>query len=256
MSMWTPWRSGIYMDNPQPWLDDDLAQIEDALAESLRWRHLQVIYTRLTPTGTAEDKAMVTFDLAKIAAAGVVDTWSAGDYTLAEGRLSTFFTSLAGYTLTQYTVSQYRWYARGYRPATDPKPFVTVGGPEHVTNVTLAGTASTGFVPQQVALSVTEKTAWPMHWGRFYLPGISSANVDNRGRWTLAMVQSLANAVSTLFTGLNTDNLPVVVPVTQVDTHPYRALLSVRGIQVDDIPDVIRRRRARQAAFRETRGTP
>jgi hypothetical protein len=54
---------------------------------------------------------------------------------------------------------------------------------------------------------------------------------------------AIGNATDTLYDGLHTDHFNCCVPCTQLDKQPVRALLGVTQLAVDDIPDVIRRRR-------------
>jgi hypothetical protein len=56
--------------------------------------------------------------------------------------------------------------------------------------------------------------------------------------------------VSTLYSGLAGSDFQIAVPVTSIDKVDARVLLNVTSVQIDDIPDVIRRRRPKFAALR------
>jgi hypothetical protein len=103
----------------------------------------------------------------------------------------------------------------------------------------------------QVAMSVTEKTAFPGHWGRFYLPLSGGSDFTSTRRFDTATVDSVANAVGACYATLQTAEFFPVIPVTQVDKTPARGLLQVTDVQVDDVPDVVRRRRLSQTTYRK-----
>jgi hypothetical protein len=63
-------------------------------------------------------------------------------------------------------------------------------------------------------------------------------------------VDNVLAAADTLYEAWAAAELFAVVPVSQVNKAPYRALLGVRQLQVDDIPDIQRRRRPRQVKTR------
>jgi hypothetical protein len=105
-------------------------------------------------------------------------------------------------------------------------------------------------MPPQVAFALTEKTAWPKHWGRTYLPTPQGLHVFG-DRWTSACVDTIVGAANTLYQGLAAAEFFPVVPVTQVASDPARALVGITQVQGDDIPDVIRRRRPRNTTYRK-----
>jgi hypothetical protein len=57
--------------------------------------------------------------------------------------------------------------------------------------------------------------------------------------------------VSTRYGALMAAEFFPVVPVTQVDKLASRGLLTVQEIQVDNVPDVIRRRRIAATGYRK-----
>jgi hypothetical protein len=108
-------------------------------------------------------------------------------------------------------------------------------------------------MPFQVALSVTERTSIPKHWGRFYLPGFQAQAMETAtgtGRWGSTTQATVANATATLYEDLASSGLVPVVVQVQRDKVYAPALNTVTEIVVDDIPDVIRRRRPKQVISR------
>lgn len=236
---------------PPLWvLGESLLDQADDADDALEWRHLQVVQTRGTPTGTVEDKAIMTFDLLNLTASAPGSNWSSGDYTTAESRFSTFLTACLGSISQDATFSQYRWYRRKFAvPMTEDHRFEDAGPPDRITNISLVGTGSTGKMPYQVAMSITEKTPWPRHWGRFYIPSLALSLAAD-GRFGSSFMTTASTAAGVLLNALHDDLTPLVVPSTQQDKVLAGYLLGVTSIQVDDIPDVVRRRRAKQPAVR------
>lgn len=209
----------------------------------MEWRRLQCTFTRSTPTGTNEDVAVCTFDLVNFTD-GVVDpTWTTGDYEAAEALFDTWWMAVRARTVTGTSFQSYRWYRRSF-PLSQQ-----FGPPLRVTSDPVPGMVSAAETqPFQVACSVTEITPIPRSWGRFYLPGIGGDNLDNYGRWSSTCMDAIADATEALYEGLYTAQLVPCVPMAAAET-----LLNVQKIQVDDIPDVIRRRRASTTLLRDTR---
>lgn len=224
-------------------------------AAALEWRRLQSVWSRTTPTGTSEDKAICTFDLINITSGTVDTSWTTTDYTTAEGIFDTMFTTIKAYQSTTHTLTQYRWYRQRFAAIGGTNPFLDSGPPQRVTSKSLAGTGS-DHLPYQVACAITEKTPFPRHWGRFYLPGVNGTLLTTNGRWLMVGgVNDILAAVDTAYEALSTAQLYPVVPVTQVNKAPARGLLGVTSLQVDDVPDVQRRRRPKQVLTR-TLSTP
>lgn len=157
----------------------------------------------------------------------------AADHALVEARLDAFWTALVTYRTTFVNEGFHRWYG----------PFDAPGPHGEAIRVaaaaTLDGTATQGL-PQQVACSVTLETDVRRRWGRFYIPCLGTnalASPSDQGRWSDAFTTAVANAADTCFTQTLTDWRVVVFGA------PTPTSLEVRQIRVDDIPDIIRRRR-------------
>jgi len=237
-------------------LIDHLTHTSEDLDEELEWRHVQCVFTKPVPSGLVEDKSIVTFDILNWTDGGVDTTWNTADYTTCEGRLDTFWSSIASNCQQAgSSLVQYRWYVRRF--ATEmgaTHRFAETGPPVRITTKSTSGLAGGSMLPPQVAISVTERTPWPKHWGRIYIPGISSACLSSTepGRIDSTKRAAVGTAADALWSGLYGDEFPVVVPVTQVDKQFTKILLNVTDIAVDDVFDVQRSRRAKQVNARST----
>jgi hypothetical protein len=119
----------------------------------------------------------------------------------------------------------------------------TPGEADYIKTYDLAGGNPAPMCPPQVACSVTERPTegGRKHWGRFYLPGISVGALKSDGSLDGTYQAALASALNTMYDAWKTvDYYPIVWSRA---TIPGPARIAVQKIQVDDILDVIRRRR-------------
>jgi len=218
----------------------------------LEWRRLVVEFTRSTPSGTVEDKAHITFDLMNVTGGSLDTSWTGADFVACEGFLDQWWTTVKPFVSSTHSITAYRWYRMKFADTMTVKNrFALTGPPVRVQTKSMPGTDSATVLPYQIALSVTEKTCVPKHWGRFYLPGLTpGAMTTTNGRWASAVVTAIANATAELYEDWFQADFQPVVPVTQWDKVLQGGLLTVEKLQVDDIPDVIRRRRPRQPTIR------
>jgi len=229
-------------------------QYDNADEFDLLWMHWQFYFTRATPTGTVEDAAIIGWDIVNLTS-GVVDyTWDSADFTAVNNKLFAFWTSMKPYTSAEYRLASIKAYERRFaQPITATEKFQDSGAAKFVNNFASEPGSNAGeALPYQVALSVTEKTPLRRHWGRFYWPGASESMSGPAGRWTSSTVTGVRAAAETLYSDLYDLQFPVVVASTQSDKVFNGRLVGVTEVQVDDIPDVIRRRRAKQPAIRSS----
>jgi len=212
------------------------------------WRQVQCIYGDPSDPDNA-NKAIFTIDIANITGGKVDSSWTDADYATVEGHLGFLTEQLLSIQAIRCHPLERRYYVRQFNPMSNVHPFAHSGPPERVFAESGVGTGG-GALPPQCAISVTEKTAYPRHWGRFYIPFPGAAHVSTQGRVDAAAVTSIAAAVLGAYQGLQNAEFFPVVPVTQVDKVPTRGLLSVNAVQVDDVFDVIRRRRSHTATIR------
>lgn len=231
-------------------LGESLLDQLDPDADSLEWRHLQVIQTRSTPVGTVEDKAMITFDLLNVTGGAPDSSWIEADYTAAETRVTGYLSGIASLIHSQAVWTELRWYRRAFaNPIQPDHRFEPTGEPQRITTIAIPGSGGTDVLPYQCAMSFTERTAWPKHWGRWYLPTLSGG-ITAQGRFGGGDLAVAVDAAANLLLGLRNDDLPLVVPSTQQNGVLGGYLLVVTEIAIDDVPDVQRRRRPRQVANR------
>lgn len=207
------------------------------------WRHIQVVFKPVGSTDAA-DKAITTFDVANITGGQIDNSWTDADYTAVRDRILALATAWAGWMQSGYQLSEIRFYRRRFNPLGINEPFVKSGSPERVYLYSQAG-SSTAYQARQVSWTTTERTTYPRHWGRNYwpFPGAGASQTNSVGLIPSATVNTWGAAVHDTYAQLMAAEFFPVVPVTQVDKTPTRGLLTVSAVQMDDIPDVVRRRR-------------
>lgn len=231
----------------------DFPSTQDAVSE-VQWRRLVTVYSRETPVGTTEDVAVCTFDIVNITGGQVDTSWTTTDFTTVEGHMDAFQNVWAANAYAGFILNEYRWYSMAFaNPMTLERRFLPSGAPVRITPKNIPGTVLVEPLPYQVAFSVTERTSIPRHWGRFYLPGFTAnaTSAANAGRWEASTIGTIANAAETLYAACAAAELFFVVPSTQQDNILGPALLGVTNIQIDDVPDTIRRRRPKQTLIRQ-----
>lgn len=227
------------------YLLDHFTNTGDVPAE-VEWRKAMIVWRRGTPSGTLEDAAVTNFDIINITGGNVDTTWNTADYTTCETALDNFLLAYAARLEPHVVADQIRWYRMAFNPATNPSPYQLTGPPQRIHDINIVpGTSSGVNTPYQVAFSVTEKTPVPRHWGRFYLPHPRTDALDQYGRWKAGEQSAVQAAAKNLYQALYDAEFQPVIPVTQIEKVAARVLMGVTHIQTDDIPDVIRSRRAR-----------
>lgn len=226
-----------------------LTYIEN-LSADMSWMHLSLKMHNTAPSAVVQDDMYVGFDILNITG-GVPDhTWTTTDFTTCESAFDTWFNAYKAFMPDWLTLTEYRWYVKSFNPLTTSKPFAPHGPPIRITSRALTGTQSSYEAPQ-VAFTLTEKTPWSKHWGRVYMPYAGgAANVIAGGRANATNCTTAATQYETLNQTLAAADFQMVVPSVQIDKTPARQLLTITSVQVDDVLDVQRRRRARNPAVR------
>jgi hypothetical protein len=180
----------------------------------------------------------IHWDLINITSSVLDSTWTSGDFSAVEAIADTFWNAVKGNIPNIWTLAEYRWYRLG-PGATPPEPAV------RVTTRALAATVSGATMPPQVAQSVTLKTGLRKHWGRFYLPGPGSAGVaGTSGHFTTGVTDATANAMHAAIGSLAAADFYLVV-----FNAARSRMFNVESLQVDDVPDIIRRRRPKHGIY-------
>jgi hypothetical protein len=168
-------------------------------------------------------------------------TWTAADYALIETGFQTLWTSLGGMIPNEVRLVEHRWYAFGPGVAA-PNPPVRV-----TTLATPIQGTGTVIQPHQVSSTITFRTSLRRHWGRIYLPiYASTANIVAGGQLSSGAVDAIASAGSSYIKSGNANGLAPVIW-----DRNRKSALGVTSVEVDSVPDIIRRRRPRQTNYRK-----
>lgn len=216
-------------------------------------RRVNIVWDRV---GLTEDRCMTHLDLVNVTAGQLDPTWTAGDFTAVETALDTWQGVIGGYMPSSFHLDQYRWYRLG-PGAVPPEPAV------RITERNTPGGAAASYIPLQLAFSVTFVTGARGHWGRQYLPLSALSLISSTtGMWGSAPITTIAGAYTALINSLAAaDFYPVVYSKAKparttkagIALPPAMArTYNVEKIQIDNVPDVIRRRRARANITRTT----
>jgi hypothetical protein len=209
------------------------------VTEDFTWRRCLAQITR----NEGDDVTVNTFDFVNITSGEPDDTWVAADFAAIETRLNVFYNSLLDKNSVAVDDVTYRWY-RMPRPETGegPPPVRVTTGPTNIGG----GSQS---LPHQVACTVTKVTALRKHWGRIYVGPLSVsmlASLTHDGTFDHTKIDDLAADFEVLRAGAQADDFPMMVY-----DKSHKALHSVIGTRVDDIPDVQRRRRTEKSPYRK-----
>ena len=243
---------------------DGVGQV--ATPDDTAWRRVNWRFTRATPAGTVEDVAMFGFDVVNMTGGDYDSSWTSADYAAVDGALNELWTTIRPLISGTHTLSEIQYHQRAFHPDLplgelvpqmqpgtnkEVNRFARSGPALHVLTKAEAGTNAGQPAPYQVALSVSFRTAARRHWGRCYIPGATVTEVGGGfGRFSSGTTQVVANAFAELASDLGANDFYIMVPSTQNDSKYATGLQSVHEIQVDDVPDVIRRRRPKQASLR------
>lgn len=225
--------------------------VEDPTAGT--WRHFVYTFENMTSGETADDQ-QITWDVVNVTGGLVDSTWNTTDYQTVTTGLNPLVQAIAAAVSSSYACTGVKAYVKGYRPYSDPKPFIESGPPDHVETFSLPGGASSTSAPQ-VSSTLTEMTAARAHWGRTYLPTIGTSAIATTGRMLATEIDRIMDVASTQYLYLWNNQFPVVVPTVQSDKVPVRVLQTVSAIRMDDVLDTMRSRRYKSALIRETRPT-
>lgn len=263
MAVSVGWRAGKWLIRhaddiaPPAYLAIKYLLDHDAEAGTPGWHRIVVRFSRKSPAGFPEDYAQFKLDLVKIADGASDNAWAPADFTAIATALDAWHGGMSGSMANTHTLVEYRAYRMRFNqddpgpagaPAIPAKPFQDTGGPVWVLPKALIG-GSSSIYPYQVAVTATFRTGFPKHWGRIYVPGWGRP-LDANARIALTDRQQLANAMFDLEDAFNAAGMLLCVPMSQMGKQRFHGLLGVREIVVDDIPDVIRRRRPKLAAGR------
>jgi hypothetical protein len=215
----------------------------------LRWMRFTAQVQNLYSADSA-DYAYVSWDLCNITGGTVDPSWTQTDFEQATIQLQNICVAWSGHMSPAGRFTQMVVHEMAFNPLSESKPFPPSGPPVYQAAMNVTGTSGTAIAPQ-IACSVTEAHSRRKNWGRFYLPFVGSDQFDAAGRFLTSEIAALAVAVQTNYETLMGLELFPVVPYTSVEGQPNRGLFTVAEIRVDNVPDVIRRRRFATATARQ-----
>lgn len=192
--------------------------------------HLKIVYDR-TPVAGTEDVAVTTHDFGSD---------QNHNLTLAEATaimtaFNTFWLAIDDRIANNVRLREGRFYD-GYNGDGSP------GEVDFIIPSTLPGLSVAAMLPPQCACAITERTGQRRSWGRWYLPGLSTEVLSDDGRILGGIVTQFANAARDLYNAWATSVYQPIV-WTKIPNVAPRVQLEVDEIQVDDVVDIIRRRR-------------
>lgn len=222
------------------------AVVTNTLANPLGCSRCTLKWKRTVPTGLSEDLVMCTLSFGKVVAGHQYVQGSSADLATLEGHLSTWWGVVKAYVTTQFTLVEYAWHGVSKdSPRTEDGRGQKMGPAVRTTVLSVAGTDSVGRSPDQLATNLTMRTASRKHWGRMFIPGIGVDKWDTTyGRLTTTVIDGIASASDSLHTNAQGAGFEIGV---WSQLHP--AFLTAKSVEVDDVPDIQRRRRAKRRNY-------
>jgi hypothetical protein len=194
-----------------------------------------------------EDDAAITFHIRQVVEAAPdflpVTDEGRSDFI---NRLSQWWGGVAPHVTSHVFLKESRFYEvpdGGPFPNKDPRSHM--GDPVLVHTWNSVGQNASGALPPQAAISVTLKTAHRLRWGRYYLPAPARGTMDDKGAIDVAVATALAAATQKLTDRSGTGACATVFSRLHWNHE------DPEKIQVDDIFDVIRRRRYSSPLYRQ-----
>lgn len=193
-----------------------------------------------TQDHAAADPVQIHFDFLNFTGGVPDDTWTSGDYTTLEGVLTTALTSLRQFFPSGVRVTMITWYRVG--------PGIVAPNPaerQTLLGSPIAGTGAATVNEPQSAISITFRTSVRRSWGRTYLPNFSRAMAAG-GVIGTSDVDLVANTINTMVGSAASSDFALVVISNRLN-----AALQVEHVEVDNNPDVVRRRRWKSSTYKK-----
>jgi len=228
-------------------------RVNSMSSEALHGSIFSVEWARAHPAGLQEDRAIFSVHFA--VRAGIAGNYAHLD-TIDTDTVHTSFSTHWMATMqpaisNQWSLAQYTWRNFGADFPLDkngvskPGPIWRVAGP-----LTTAGGDDNVRLPDQDALTVTYRTCSRKHWGRNYVGGLTMnwLALHTGHAHPSGAVDKLALAFRSWYQDL-WDNPRIIEPV--IWSAKYRGIMSINELAVDDVVDIVRRRRAKGASYRK-----
>jgi hypothetical protein len=228
--------------------------------EPLELRQARISFGRFISGSRVDDYMTTGIHLLKTP--GDPRTWDPADFAAAVAAIDAWWNTLRAQFSPYIRLSEISFYKAGpsFDPPASPGPAV------HRVLRDVAGTAAASQqLPDQSAVTITERTMSRKRWGRMYLPPPwNGAFTATTGRLSSAFMTAAMNAHETLYNALLAADL---VPCVYSKAQPTRttkrghtlpakpaSALKVNTLQIDNVPDVIRSRRLKTVTERVRRG--
>jgi hypothetical protein len=157
-----------------------------------------------------------------------------------EGLLMAWWSILGSYSDVSTKLTEIRWHRVG-AGITPPNPAER----SYILPTPSAGAGTAIKNPPQTACSITFRTAVRRSWGRTYLP-FDGGGLNTQHRLSSTQVDQVASSTNTLITNAASSDFHLVVTSIKLS-----ASLNVEKIEVDDVTDIIRRRRWKHTTYRK-----
>jgi hypothetical protein len=211
-----------------------------AVSPGIGVRRCELVFDRTT-TKASSDPVICHLDFLNITGGAPDDTWTTSDYTTLEGYITTWLTTVRSFFEAGTKFQQFRWYRVG-PGIVPPNPAERV----NLLTTPLGGTGAGGTVGiPQAACSITFRTAVRRSWGRTYIPA-TGCFVTSSLEFSSTLVDNLTTATQTLVTSAAGSGFTLVVI-----SRTLNAALAVEAVEVDSVPDVVRRRRWKHATYKK-----
>jgi len=217
------------------------------------WMHVHLVGQPVTSTEVA-DNFVTTFDIVNITGGAIDSTWNEADFAAVSAQIYALSQGWVSRMSSDYRWIEQRYYRRYFNPLSLTQPFAPSGPPAMI--IPNSGTGAQGsYQAPQVAVTTTDRTAYPGHWGRNYWPHPYAGLASSGGYISQSSVDSLAQLVHDVYEDLMGAEFYPVVPITRYTSGdtviPARGLLTISEVQVDNLFDVMRSRRPKKATYRK-----
>lgn len=217
-------------------------------ADVLGCSRVTLKWTRDVPSGLRDDVCLTSLWVGKAAGGALYSMIPLAELAAMETALDTMAAAWASLADSTYHLTEYAWHQVNEASPRDETGRAQKMGPAVRTTVKAVAGANSGVrLPDQVALNTTLRTASRKHWGRNYWPGVTHLGLTtDYGRFSTSFVDVYANGVDALHNTWQTAGYQLGV---WSQLHP--AFMTPKQIEADDIPDIQRRRRAKQPLYRK-----
>jgi hypothetical protein len=188
----------------------------------------------------------INFHVAKVVGGGLFGVLTPAEYPGVETLLDAWWATAKADVAGGYTYAQIRWWECRADHGAYPDGSEILGPSVRTTTKSVVATGIGIRLPDQDSLTATWRTCSRKHWGRIYLPGVCATAMGSLGQFAPASVDNQALAWHNFIAGLSS-----AAQTLGVWTYRKKAFLDITQLEVDDVPDIQRRRRMNKASYRK-----